>query len=66
MTDQTITPEDKYRCATREVQMRRKVYPRWIKDGRMYETDARREIEIMSAIAEDYRRLERQGDLFEQ
>lgn len=49
------TAEEKLRCTERELKMRRRVYPRWIAEGRMKEADARHELETMEAIAEDYR-----------
>lgn len=49
-----ITAQDKYACAEREVKMRRKVYPRWVADGRMKQEQADREIAIMESIAMDY------------
>ena len=51
----TITADDKFTCAEREVKMRKKVYPRWVADGRMSEGKAALEIQIMEAIASDYR-----------
>ena len=53
MTD--YTDEDKLKAAEREVKMRRRVYPRWVADGKMTQVQADREIAIMEAIAEDYR-----------
>lgn len=49
-----ITAQDKWACANREVAMRRKVYPRWVADGRMKQEQADREIAVMEAIARDY------------
>lgn len=45
----------------REIKMRRRVYPRWVADGRMKQTDADRRIAILEAIAADYA----EPDLFE-
>lgn len=50
-----ITNKDKAECAEREVRQRQRVYPRWVQDGRMTADFARRQTEIMQAIAEDYR-----------
>lgn len=50
-----MTDEDKYHCARRELMMREKVYPKWVKAGRMSETTAQREIDLMEAIMNDYR-----------
>lgn len=50
----TFTADDKRAAAEREAKMRRRVYPRWIAEGRMTQTMADREIAIMDAIAADY------------
>ena len=56
MTD-IITATDKLACAERELKMRRKVYPRWIADGRLSAGKAAHEIAAMEAIVADYSRL---------
>lgn len=50
----TFTDAEKRACAYRELKMRRRVYPRWVADGRMTQAEADREIALMQAIAEDY------------
>lgn len=56
MNDKPIfTDKDKLACIEREIAMRERVYPRWIKDGRMKREDAEREIACMRAIADDMR-----------
>lgn len=50
-----ITNRDKADCAEREVKQRRRVYGRWVADGRMTQAFADRQIEVMEAIAKDYR-----------
>lgn len=50
----TFTAADKQAAAEREAKMRRRVYPRWIAEGRMTQTMADRGIAIMDAIAADY------------
>jgi hypothetical protein len=52
-----ITARDKFECAEREVKQRQRVYPRLIVEGKMTGKFADRQIEIMQAIAEDYRVL---------
>jgi hypothetical protein len=47
--------EDKLRCAERELKMRRRVYPRWVEEGRMSVGKAEYEIGCMEAICEDFR-----------
>ena len=48
----TFTAEE--RELVRELGMRRSVYPRWIKEGKMTHAQAERQIEIMVEIALDY------------
>jgi hypothetical protein len=50
-----ITKSDKLACIEREIKMRETVYPRWVTESRMSQTKADRELEVMRAIAEDYR-----------
>jgi hypothetical protein len=49
-----ITREEKIACIKREIEMRHKVYPRFISNGRMPMEKAAREIEVMQQILEDY------------
>lgn len=49
------TDDEKRRCAEREVKMRKRVYPRWVEQGRMTQEKADEEIALMEAIAADYR-----------
>jgi hypothetical protein len=64
----TITAKEKLQCATRELELRRRVYPRLIGKGRLSQPQAWHEIEAMEAIVEDYRVLaaaeEPQAELF--
>ncbi len=57
----TVSDQDKLVCVQREIAMRKRVYPRWVAAGRMAKAKADREIAIMEAIAEDYRK---KTDLF--
>jgi hypothetical protein len=57
-----ITAHDKLKCVERELALRRKVYPRWISEGRMTHRDARYELDVMAEIAEDYRKLAEDED----
>ena len=52
-----ITAHDKLRCAERELALRRRVYPRWVNDGKITHREARQELDLMQAIADDYRKL---------
>lgn len=56
MARRPITDEDKLACALRELAMRRMVYPNRVRQGLMGDIAALREIELMEAIAADYRR----------
>jgi hypothetical protein len=61
------TARDKWKCADRELQLRHRVYPRWVEQGRMTMAVARRELDLMAEIAADYRQLaeaeEKEGTL---
>jgi hypothetical protein len=48
-----MTEQDKLRCAEREAKMRRRVYQRWVEQGRMTQKQADHEIACMEAIAAD-------------
>lgn len=50
----TFTVADKLACAKRELAMRERVYPRWVKDQRMTKENSEKEIAIMRAIVADY------------
>jgi hypothetical protein len=49
-----FTATEKFDCIQREIKMRRRVYPRWVADGRMTQEKASAEIACMEAIAADY------------
>lgn len=46
----TITLADQIRCVQREIAMRERVYPKWVKDGRMPSTKAADELAAMKAV----------------
>lgn len=48
--------EDKLREVERELGYRKRLYPRWVKEGKMKQEQADANIAIMEAIAEDYAR----------
>lgn len=54
-----FTAGDLQRCAEREVAMRRKVYPRWVQNGRMSYKQAQEEIAKMQAIAHHFAEMNR-------
>ena len=51
------TIEELHKCAKRELGMRRGVYPRWVASGKMKETAAAKEIELMEAITAHFAQL---------
>ena len=53
----TITAADKMHCAERELKYRHRVYDRLVERGKMTNEQAKRELELMEAIALDYRAL---------
>ncbi len=50
-----VSVEDMAVCAEREVAYRQRVYPRWVKLGRMTQAKADREIAAMQAIVDHLR-----------
>ena len=45
-----FTNQQLFDCASRELKMRRRVYPRWIEQKRLTPQKAQSEIEMMEAI----------------
>ena len=52
-----ISARDKWKEAQRELELRKRVYPRFIDNGKLTLKEARRQIAVMEAIAEDFRQL---------
>lgn len=52
MTDDLLPPTDDelIACVTREIDMRRRVYPRWVESRRMTQRKADNEIRLMEAV----------------
>jgi hypothetical protein len=50
----TATPAEKLACLKRELGMRRRVYPRWVAQGKMSQAEMDREIRVMEALVADY------------
>lgn len=48
------TDQEKFDELKREIDMRRKVYPHWIAQGRIKTREAERRIGVMEEIAADY------------
>jgi len=61
----SFTEAEKLECVERELRMRRKVYPAWVRTARMREAQAEREIALMEAIVADYRERAGMPDLLE-
>lgn len=57
MMEREPTLDEKRACAERELALRRNVYPKFVASKRMTQALADREIWLMAAIADDYRRL---------
>ena len=53
--DRHVTNRDKLACAERELAFRCRVYDRLVVRGKMTRAEQERELELMSAIVEDYR-----------
>ena len=54
MTEFTV--HDKIKSIAREIALRKRVYPKWIANGKMDSNAALREISIMEAILNDYQK----------
>jgi hypothetical protein len=50
-----ITARDKLKCVERELVYRHRVYDRLVERGKMTKRQSQHEIELMEAIAADYR-----------
>jgi len=50
----SITDEDKLAAVKRELGYRRRVYPRWIENGKMTQKLADEQIAVFEAIEADY------------
>ena len=53
-----VSLADQIACAKRESALRQRVYPAWVKSGRMKQADADREIARMNAIVQTLIQLE--------
>jgi len=56
------TLKEQIECVERELEKRRRLYPRWIREGKLNELKATREIESMNAVLGTLNTL-RQPDL---
>jgi hypothetical protein len=51
-----VSNEEKITCLKREIDLRERVYARYMAEGKMKRSKAEREIEIMKAILADYQK----------
>jgi len=58
------TLKEQIECVERELEKRRRLYPRWIREGKLNELKATREIESMTAVLGTLNTL-RQPDLIQ-
>lgn len=61
-TAMTISIEDQIKEVARELAMRRRVYPRWVNDGRMTQAEADRKWEAMKAAHDTLLKLKAEED----
>jgi len=54
MTERKFTDAEKIAELRKEITMRKRVFPRWVADGRMKQADADRRIAILEEIAAEY------------
>ena len=48
---------DQLACVRRELALRRNVYPKWVRDGRMAQAEANEEIATMEAVLANIEKL---------
>lgn len=51
------TLDEQITCVEREIAMRERVYPAWVRNGRMTQQKADREVETMRAVASTLHRV---------
>ncbi|MBK6800322.1 MAG: hypothetical protein IPG83_02225 [Novosphingobium sp.] len=56
MADRIFTADEKLAAVRRDLNMRRRVYPRWVSNGKMNQAKADEETAVMEAIVADYER----------
>lgn len=62
----SVSIDDQIKCVEREITMRQKVYPRWVRAGQMSQIEADLELRRMRAVLATLKELRQaqQGDLF--
>ena len=58
-TAMSYTTQDKIQCLKRELRMRRRVYPRQVRRGKMSQQQAEREQQLVEAMIADYEARQR-------
>lgn len=58
-----ITIEDQIKAVEREINMRRRVYPKWVENKRMSQEKADKEIAAMQAVLETLKEVQKQTRL---
>lgn len=48
----------------REYAWRKRLYPNWVKQGRLRDVDAHRQMQILDQVIQDYARRDMESDLF--
>lgn len=57
-----INYEKLYLCCNREVNLRKRVYPKWVEQGKMHHLKAMEEIDLMQQAAEHFKNLFEQNN----
>lgn len=63
-TVDTVTFDEMYACAVRELRMRESNYPKWVRAGRMEQDKAEKQILFQQAIVAHLATKLAQGDMF--
>ena len=58
-----ITIEDQIKAVEREINMRLRVYPKWVENKRMSQEKANKEIATMEAVLETLKEVQKQSRL---
>ena len=60
---QMVTIEEQIKAVEREINMRRRVYPRWVENKRMSQEKADKEIKAMEAVLETLKKVQQKDRL---
>lgn len=53
----SVSLKDQISCIEREIRMRERVYPRWVLQGKLTQTNAKQELERMCAVRDTLTRM---------